>query len=215
MNGKFFNSLFNLDAKHALYREDGRWYHHLKAFPGVLFDQAGYVIFENHNDYLTNPLLQHKKDLHVINGISGIPSYIRFSPDQLTILDSQKNKEPERAVRELREIDFILRNRALVKKIKVLYGNHCQICGIRLELKKNLFYSEVHHIIPLGMPHNGPDCLENMICVCPNHHVLLDLKSMALDVSNLTYVKHEISDEYINIYNQLVRSNHRKKSQLT
>ena len=29
----------------ALYREDGKWYHHLKKFPGALFDFNGYIVF--------------------------------------------------------------------------------------------------------------------------------------------------------------------------
>jgi putative restriction endonuclease len=31
------------------------------------------------------------------------------------------------------------------------------------------------HIRQLGAPHNGPDTYDNLICLCPNHHVLFDL----------------------------------------
>ena len=34
-----------------------------------------------------------------------------------------------------------------------------------------------------GIPHNGPDKLENMICVCPNCHVLLDFGVIRLNQS--------------------------------
>lgn len=40
-----------IDAKQSLYRADGRWYHLLKAFPGVLFDSAGYVCFSTAQEY--------------------------------------------------------------------------------------------------------------------------------------------------------------------
>jgi putative restriction endonuclease len=30
------------------------------------------------------------------------------------------------------------------------------------------------HIKGLGRPHNGPDIIENMICLCPNHHEQFD-----------------------------------------
>jgi predicted restriction endonuclease len=30
------------------------------------------------------------------------------------------------------------------------------------------------HIKGLGKPHNGPDVIENMICLCPNHHEQFD-----------------------------------------
>jgi putative restriction endonuclease len=27
---------------------------------------------------------------------------------------------------------------------------------------------------PLGAPHDGPDTSDNILCLCPNHHVFLD-----------------------------------------
>jgi putative restriction endonuclease len=35
-------------------------------------------------------------------------------------------------------------------------------------------YAEGAHIRPLGAPHNGPDVVENVLCLCPNDHVLFD-----------------------------------------
>jgi putative restriction endonuclease len=35
-------------------------------------------------------------------------------------------------------------------------------------------YAEACHIKPLGRPHNGPDTPENILCLCPNCHVLFD-----------------------------------------
>lgn len=35
-------------------------------------------------------------------------------------------------------------------------------------------YAEAAHIRPLGSPHDGPDDLTNLLCLCPNDHVLLD-----------------------------------------
>ena len=29
-------------------------------------------------------------------------------------------------------------------------------------------------IQPLGEPHRGPDVVENILCLCPNHHVMFD-----------------------------------------
>jgi 5-methylcytosine-specific restriction protein A len=42
LTGKELNRLWKVNAKHALYREDGRWYHQLQEFPGVLFDANGF-----------------------------------------------------------------------------------------------------------------------------------------------------------------------------
>jgi len=49
------NKILSIEAKHALFRYDGRWYHHLNLFPGVLFDSNGYVRFESENHYLSHP----------------------------------------------------------------------------------------------------------------------------------------------------------------
>src|SRR5436190_6658975 len=82
MNGKFLNKLLNIGTKAALYREDGDWYHHLRTFPGVLFDKNGYVIFYKADDYLKHPNLKHGHELHVVPSISAMPEYIQFTEEQ-------------------------------------------------------------------------------------------------------------------------------------
>jgi glycosidase len=57
--GRVLNKLWRVDAAHALYLEDGKWYHHLERFPGALFDFNGYVLFRTREDYLNSPYLQH------------------------------------------------------------------------------------------------------------------------------------------------------------
>jgi putative restriction endonuclease len=41
-------------------------------------------------------------------------------------------------------------------------------------------YAEAAHIRPLGWPHDGPDVAENVLCLCPNHHVLFDRWQLSL-----------------------------------
>jgi putative restriction endonuclease len=67
----------------------------------------------------------------------------------------------------------IVRDTAVSRKVKALHNFHCQICGTRLECEGGP-YAEGAHIRPLGTPHNGPDVLENVLCLCPNDHVLFD-----------------------------------------
>lgn len=54
-----------------------------------------------------------------------------------------------------------------------MYDYRCQVCGTKLECAGGP-YAEAAHIRPLGAPHDGPDVVENIICLCPNHHVLFD-----------------------------------------
>jgi predicted restriction endonuclease len=63
--------------------------------------------------------------------------------------------------------------RTVERAIKRLYDNTCQICRTRLVTASGP-YSEGAHIRPLGIPHNGPDTLENILCLCPNCHALFD-----------------------------------------
>ena len=46
-----------------------------------------------------------------------------------------------------------------------------QLRGVESERS---FLREAAHIRPLGAPHNGPDTLDNTLCLCPNHHVPFD-----------------------------------------
>lgn len=67
-------------------------------------------------------------------------------------------------------VDRRHRSREKVVAIKSLYNDRCQLCGNRLAKGDGTGYSEVHHLRPLGRPHDGPDSLNNMIVLCPNHH---------------------------------------------
>lgn len=108
------------------------------------------------------------------------------------------------------KVSRIIRDTAQSKKIKALYKHKCQMCGTRLECPAGP-YSEAAHIRPLGAPHNGPDTEDNLLCLCPNHHVLFDngAVSIAEDLfligspSNLTVHKdHHINEEYLNYHRE-------------
>jgi len=95
----------------------------------------------------------------------------------------------------------ILRDTKLATDIKKLHNYKCQLCGVTIALPNNNKYAEAHHIQPLGSPHDGPDVEENIICVCPNHHAVLDYFAIKLERSQIT--AHEnIGDKYINYHNQ-------------
>lgn len=67
----------------------------------------------------------------------------------------------------------VVRDTKKSQNVKRVYENSCQVCGVQLVTSSGE-YSEGAHIIPLGKPHNGPDEESNILCLCPNHHVLLD-----------------------------------------
>lgn len=209
MTGSYLNKILSINAKHALYREDGKWYHNLIRFPGVLFDKNGYVIFNNEEDYIKSPNLQIKKDLHITDGIESLANYLKFTKREKELINGvdfggeYKGNNEESTVRIIREIEIILRKKNLVEKIKKLYNNTCQLCKTQVVIGENKYYSEVHHIISLGKPHNGVDAIENMICVCPNCHIELDFKAIPLNENMLKLTRHTISLKSIEYHNSL------------
>lgn len=109
-------------------------------------------------------------------------------------------EEPAEPGRSLQETYRILRDTALAREVKEKNCYKCQICGQIIELKDNKPYAEAHHVKPLGTPHNGPDVYENIVCVCPNHHVLLDYGAIPLEYSQLPSIR----SEYIDYHNELI-----------
>jgi putative restriction endonuclease len=94
------------------------------------------------------------------------------------IAETPESYEP--AQRQPTMIVRIIRDTQQAHQVKELYDYHCQVCGIRLESSAGP-YAEAAHIRPLGSPHNGPDTLENLLCLCPNHHVLFDYGGFTID----------------------------------
>jgi putative restriction endonuclease len=99
-------------------------------------------------------------------------------PDQLDQESDQQSgiegiEVPSEAPRRETTVLRIVRNTKQARRIKELYDYRCQMCGIRLEGLAGP-YAEGAHIRTLGAPHHGPDTPDNILCLCPNHHVLLD-----------------------------------------
>jgi len=67
----------------------------------------------------------------------------------------------------------ILRSQQRAKNVKSWHNHQCQVCGLAINTSAGL-YAEACHIKPLGKPHNGPDIESNILCLCPNHHVMFD-----------------------------------------
>jgi putative restriction endonuclease len=99
----------------------------------------------------------------------------------------------------------IIRDSRLGKEIKKLYNYKCQVCSIEINTNAGA-YAEAAHIRPVGKPHNGPDRPDNLLCLCPNHHLMLDKGVYMIDddlslvgiAGRLTMHKeHKISVEHI------------------
>lgn len=95
------------------------------------------------------------------------------------------NAEPGRAAGIVQRV---VRSSSVSQFVKELHGHRCQVCRAVLDVPVGN-YSEGAHIRALGSPHNGPDIVENLLCLCPNDHVLFDQGGLYLD-DDLTIWRH-------------------------
>lgn len=132
-------------------------------------------------------------------GVWGLRSFLEETPKASDLPIG--NEEPRRTVYSTFRV---LRDTVLARKIKLLHRDCCQICGIAVSLSSKRTYSEAHHIIPLGKPHNGADIPSNIVVLCPNHHVLCDYGAIKLDLKELRQAKgHEVSEKSIDYHNEI------------
>jgi predicted restriction endonuclease len=187
--GKLLNERFKVGAKHALYREDGKWYHKLKGFPGALFDATGYLLFKTEEDFLKCKYLQIQKDVHAAYGISAIPGYTLLPKNANNSENDQRSTNrakakktsrtrsqfrfPEGAVKEMtRELQQ--RNPKLRAEAIAEYGDSCQVCGFNFgkfygSLAEG--YIEVHHLSPLSAHKvERITTIKDVAVVCANCH---------------------------------------------
>ena len=99
------------------------------------------------------------------------------APPEAGVSGTAVYQVPER--RESR-VTRIVRDTDVSDDVKDLYDFSCQICATRLTTPRGA-YAEGAHIKPLGRPHNGPDAKANLLCLCPNCHVLFDEVAIWID----------------------------------
>lgn len=99
--------------------------------------------------------------------------------------------EPVASDRVEQIVARIVRDTRLAQTVKLTNAFRCQICDTCLDLGDGRLYAEAHHVRPLGSPHDGPDELENILCVCPNHHALLDYGAIRLDAEEFPSIRED------------------------
>lgn len=90
--------------------------------------------------------------------------------------------DPGPATRASTTIRRIVRSTAVARQVKELHNHTCQIRGLRIDTPGGP-YAEAAHIRALGKPHDGPDVRNNVLCLCPNHHVMFDAGAIYVDMA--------------------------------
>jgi putative restriction endonuclease len=74
----------------------------------------------------------------------------------------------------------IVRDTRAAQAVKDMHRHVCQTCSACIE-RPGGAYAEGVYIRPLGRPHNGPDTADNILCLCPNCHVMFDGWAFAIE----------------------------------
>ena len=108
-------------------------------------------------------------------------------------------------------VQRVIRDSKLGRQLKKLYEYKCQVCDLQISTEAG-FYAEAAHIKPVGTPHNGPDLIENLLCLCPNHHLMFD-KGVFYVSDDMTlggikgrlkvHTNHVISQEFLIYHRQM------------
>jgi putative restriction endonuclease len=103
------------------------------------------------------------------------------------VAEEQEGYDAGPAPRQSVTVSRIIRNTPVANAVKRMHDHACQVCGLRLETPAGP-YAEAAHIRPLGQPHNGPDTADNILCLCPNHHLLFDTGALTI-ADDLTVIE--------------------------
>ncbi|MEU9872207.1 YDG/SRA domain-containing protein [Actinomadura sp. NPDC048021] len=143
----------------------------------------------------------------------GSPSDV-VDPELPTEIPPGTTLEPLKPVgpagRSKTTINKVNRRAEVVQRVKAWHGNRCQVCGETVALPSGPS-SEAAHIKALGVPHNGPDVEENVLCLCPNDHKrfdngalyltddleIVDALTSAVGKQLHTHPSHNIGIEYV------------------
>ena len=148
------------------------------------------------NIYLTENKISKNIFQHVKSQITGTT---------ITSDDGIPNKKFE-------VVQRFIRDTKKVKQLKIMYHDECQICSYVINISAESRYSEVHHLRPLG--NDGDDDFDNMIVLCPTHHVEFDCKIIGIDNDKKTIIdkngksigtitmnkKHKLNEENIKFH---------------
>jgi len=161
-------------------------------------------------DDLLNSWLQNNstklKDWYLLDADRHDKVLIETFFNQPQVLDTPKASDindPPEATRIETTIYRVLRDTALSREVKIAQQFKCQLCAKTIKLSDGSFYAEAHHVKPLGRPYNGPDTKDNIICVCPTCHVLLDYKVIRLEQFQIP----NVSSTYIDYHNNEIHGN--------
>lgn len=188
--GEYLNKLYKVGAAQAFYSGKGTFYMPLTKFPGALFDNGGYVVFQTLEDYENTDGVKTGKRLNVHRGISKLPNYILFTREPLIGEEVEDDNLYKEGYLKTIYINSFERNSAARNTCIRHYGETCVVCGFNFFDVYGIMgkgYIHVHHIIPLSEIRREyiVDPIKDLIPVCPNCHSMIHSKIPAFTIAEL------------------------------
>ena len=131
-----------------------------------------------HDSFRMAPILSFEECLLLLEMASPVYRISKFSKEFTPAENSDLNDDLSNQLKgrnvPLERVKHVLsvfkRNQGLIKTLKREYEGICQICGTdnMIETDSGEFYTEGHHLIPLG--EEGSDDLSNVVILCPLCH---------------------------------------------
>jgi predicted HNH restriction endonuclease len=185
MTGETLNRRWNVNARHALFSNTGRWYHQLKRFPGALFDLKGYLLFKTEEEYRICSSLSINQDIWAPHGIASAAGYVQVVIDgseYVPSTTSPSGAKPDRAHYEGNPVSVSLtvyeRDREARTRCLQHYGYKCTVCLFdfsRTYGEIGVGMIHVHHLTPvsrIGETH-AVDPIHDLRPICPNCHAVI------------------------------------------
>ncbi|MEE1843241.1 YDG/SRA domain-containing protein [Streptomyces sp. JV190] len=113
--------------------------------------------------------------------LTPVEQQVRDILDQRDQDAADQNSADVPTQRRTATVERIVRDTAVVRRVKRWHEYTCQICGLALTVgAEGKSYAEGAHIQALGGSAGGPDVEGNVLCLCPNCHVRLDRGALYL-----------------------------------
>lgn len=109
------------------------------------------------------------------------PSFTSLEKTNVPTANEPQNPDYNSPPRIETLVSRIIRDTKLSREVKSENSWKCQICDMSIKLNNGNYYSEGHHLQPLGGEYQGPDIKGNIIIVCPTHHTELDYGVIAIN----------------------------------
>lgn len=131
-------------------------------------------------EYNSSDSASHQKRHDLFRSVNGIGGGVWALRE--VALDKEEPSEKRQMV-----VNRIIRDTVMVRRLKALYGDVCQVCQTTVSAIDGATYSEGHHVRPLGGSHRGSDTEDNILILCPNCHAGADLGFVVFDEPNMLW----------------------------